>query len=125
MKWEKHRDQKAKKKPWRTRGPLGVCSYRGRAPCLLREDGREKKGSTNFLRLLSDTMHSTSSKRQFVQGAPCSVTLQRTLRARQHWHALEALLLTERLAVCPSRPAWVALRLGTGASVWWSDGEAE
>lgn len=39
---------------------------------------------TNFLRLLSDTMHSTSSSLQFVHGAPCSVTLHLTLRDRQH-----------------------------------------
>lgn len=34
--------------------------------------------------LLSVTMHSTSSRRQFVHGAPCSTTLQRTLRDLQH-----------------------------------------
>jgi hypothetical protein len=45
---------------------------------------------THFLRLLSVTMHSTSSKRQFVHGAPCSTTLHLTFRALQHWQALEA-----------------------------------
>jgi hypothetical protein len=39
-------------------------------------------------------MHSTSSKRQLVQGAPCSTTLHLTFRALQHWHALEALRFT-------------------------------
>ena len=68
--------------------------------------------ATHFFLLLSDTMHSTSSSLQFVQGAPCSVTLHRTFRARQHWHAFEALLFTERPVVVPSNPAWVALRLG-------------
>lgn len=52
------------------------------------------KGATYFLRLLSETIHSTSSSRQFVQGAPCSTTLHRTLRERQHWQAFDALLLT-------------------------------
>lgn len=82
------------------------------------------RGATDFLRLLSDTMHSTSSSLQLVQGAPCSVTLHRTLRARQHWHALEALLLTERPVACPSRPAWAALRLGAWNSCW-DGGELE
>lgn len=57
------------------------------------------------LRLLSVTTHSTSSRRQFVQGAPCSTTLQRTLRARQDWQAFEARLLTARW--------WAALSLGS------------
>jgi hypothetical protein len=39
---------------------------------------------THFLRLLSVTMHSTSSSLQLVQGAPCSTTLHRTFLARQH-----------------------------------------
>lgn len=83
---------------------------------------------TDFFLLLSDTMHSTSSSLQLVHGAPCSVTLHLTLRERQHWHALEALLLTERPwgFPFPSRPAWVALRLGgCGTSWWWSDGDVE
>lgn len=65
---------------------------------------------TNFLRLLSETMHSTSSSRQFVQGAPCSTTLQRTFRERQHWQALEALLLTLLGGRMPLRPASDAVR---------------
>jgi hypothetical protein len=65
---------------------------------------------TNFLRLLSETMHSTSSSRQFVQGAPCSTTLQRTFLERQHWHALEALLLTLFGGRMPLRPASDAVR---------------
>ena len=44
-------------------------------------------------------MQGTSSNRQFVHGAPCSTTLQRTLRARQHWHAFGARRLTARLKV--------------------------
>jgi hypothetical protein len=76
-------------------------------------------GQTDFFLLLSDTMHSTSSSLQLVQGAPCSVTLHLTLRERQHWHALDALLFTERPVVCPSRPAWAALRFGgCGTSCW-------
>lgn len=70
---------------------------------------RGDKGNTDFLRRLSETTHSTSSSLQFVQGAPCSVTLQRTLRALQHWHAFDALLLTARpCCALPSRPAWDA-----------------
>ena len=48
---------------------------------------------TNFLRLLSETMHSTSSSLQLVQGL-CSTTLHRTLRALHDWQAFEARLLT-------------------------------
>lgn len=68
---------------------------------------------TDFLRLLSDTMHSTSSNRQLVHGGPCSTTLQRTLRARQHWQALEALLFTLLVGRVPLgfRPASVDVRL--------------
>lgn len=62
-----------------------------------------------FLRLLSVTTHSTWSRRQFVQGEPLSTTSQRTLRARQQQHALEALLFTGRLL--EERPAVEALRL--------------
>lgn len=51
---------------------------------------------TYFRRLLSVTIHSTSSNLQFVQGAPCSTTLHRTFRARQHWQAFEARRLTAR-----------------------------
>lgn len=65
---------------------------------------------TDFLRRLSETMHSTSSSLQFVHGAPCSVTLQRTLRDLQHWHAFEALRLTGLPVACPSTPAAEALR---------------
>jgi len=42
-------------------------------------------------------IHSTSSNRQFVHGAPCSTTLHLTFLARQHWQAFEALRLTDRL----------------------------
>ena len=80
---------------------------------------------TDFFLLLSETMHSTSSSLQLVQGAPCSVTLHRTFRARQHWHAFEALLFTERPDGCPSIPAWAALRFGGCWDSRWSDGEAE
>ena len=46
-------------------------------------------------------IHSTSSKRQFVQGAPCSTTLHLTFRARQHWQAFEArLLIARKLDAC-------------------------
>lgn len=65
---------------------------------------------TYFLRRDSETMQSTSSRRQFVHGAPCSVTLQRTLRARQHWQALEALRFTALVGTLPSNPAADALR---------------
>ena len=47
-----------------------------------------------FLRLLSETVHSTSSSLQLVHGAPCSTTLHRTLRDLQHWQAFDARLLT-------------------------------
>lgn len=40
--------------------------------------------TTHFLRLLSVTTQGTSSSLQFVHGAPCSTTLQRTFRALQH-----------------------------------------
>jgi hypothetical protein len=63
-------------------------------------------------RLLSVTMHSTSSSLQLVHGAPCSTTLQRTLRALQHWHAFDARLLTglSRLLVLLLSPAAVDVR---------------
>jgi hypothetical protein len=73
---------------------------------------------TNFLRLLSETMHSTSSSRQFVQGAPCSTTLQRTFRERQHWQALEALLLTLLGGRMPLRPASEAVRFEFAEWTW-------
>jgi hypothetical protein len=74
----------------------------------------EACATTHFFRLLSDTMHSTSSNRQFVHGAPCSTTLQRTLRARQHWHAFDALRLTLFAGRIPGfNPAASALRFGT------------
>lgn len=57
-------------------------------------------------------MQGTSSKRQFVHGAPCSTTLQRTFRARQHWHAFEARRLTGRLEAVVLEAS--ALRLGDG-----------
>lgn len=79
---------------------------------------------TYFLRLLSVTMHGTSSRRQFVQGAPCSTTLQRTLRARQHWQALEARLLTGLPFALTLRPALLALRFGEGGWEWSDSGEA-
>jgi hypothetical protein len=52
-----------------------------------------------------------------VHGAPCSVTLHLTLRARQHWQALDARRLTERpcaVPLAPSRPAADALRFWPG-----------
>lgn len=65
-----------------------------------------------LLRLLSETMHSTSSSLQLVHGAPCSTTLHRTLRARQHWQAFEALRLTLFAGRAPAfNPASVALLL--------------
>jgi hypothetical protein len=73
---------------------------------------------TNFLRLLSETMHSTSSSRQFVQGAPCSTTLHRTFRERQHWQAFEALLLTLFGGRMPLRPASEAVRLEFTEWTW-------
>lgn len=65
----------------------------------------------HFFRLLSDTMHSTSSNLQLVHGI-CSTTLQRTLRVRQHWQALDARLLTLLFFLGPleGRPASVDLR---------------
>lgn len=56
----------------------------------------------NLFLLLSVTTHSISSSLQFVHGAPCSTTLHRTLRARQHWQAFDALLFTDLL--CPASP---------------------
>ena len=78
------------------------------------------RSSTNFLRLLSETIHSTSSSLQFVQGAPCSTTLQRTLRERQHWQALEALLLTLLGGRMPFglRPASEAVRFALEEWAW-------
>ena len=73
---------------------------------------------THFLRLLSETMHSTSSSRQFVQGAPCSTTLQRTFLERQHWHALEALLLTLLGGRMPLSPASEAVRFAVEECTW-------
>jgi len=70
----------------------------------------ESGGSTDFFLRLSETIHSTSSSLQFVHGAPCSVTLHLTLRARQHWQALEARRLTARGWAAPSRPATEAFR---------------
>lgn len=77
-----------------------IHSIKFQAPVFPRDDvnraQEDEASDTHFLRLLSVTMHSTSSKRQFVHGAPCSTTLQRTFRARQHWQAFDALLLTAR-----------------------------
>lgn len=75
---------------------------------------------THFFRLLSDTMHSTSSSLQFVQGAPCSTTLQRTLRERQHWQAFDALLLTLFGGRVPFdlRPASEAVRFEVCECTW-------
>lgn len=64
------------------------CRGQSRAPDAAAD------GGTHFLRLLSETMHSTSSSLQLVHGAPCSTTLQRTFLDRQHWQALEALRFT-------------------------------
>ena len=65
-----------------------------------------------FFRLLSETIHSTSSRRQLVQGI-CSTTLQRTFLARQHWQAFDARLFTLLFccAVFTGSPAWSTLRL--------------
>lgn len=71
--------------------------------------------STNFLRLLSVTTHSTWSKRQFVHGEPFSTTSHRTLRARQQQQAFEARLLTGRL--WPEIPAVEAFRFPDSVSV--------
>lgn len=85
------------------------------------------KRYTHFFRLLSETMHSTSSRRQLVQGAPCSTTLHRTLRDRQHWHALEALRFTLFAGLIPGfKPAASAVRFAAGgwtASI--ASGEAD
>lgn len=67
---------------------------------------------THLRRLLSVIIHSTSSSLQLVQGAPCSTTLHRTLRARQHWQALDARRLTGR------KPAALAA-LPVGALRFW------
>ena len=66
-------------------------------------------GPTNLFRLLSVIMQSTWSRRQLVQGAPCSTTLQRTFRDRQHWQALLARRFTGRCTFC-SMPAIEAVR---------------
>ena len=63
-----------------------------------------------FFLLLSETTQSTSSRRQFVQGAPCSTTLHLTLRFRQLLQAFDALrftLLVGRvpLGFSPASPA--------------------
>jgi hypothetical protein len=69
-------------------------------------------------------MQSTSSSRQFVHGAPCSVTLQRTFRARQHWQAFDARLLTGLGGAAPSKPAVEAFLFWTGdADCIWGDME--
>ena len=69
-------------------------------------------------------MHSTSSSLQFVHGAPCSVTLHLTFLARQHWHAFEALRLTDLPLLWPSMPTWAAFRLD-GCISCASEREAE
>jgi len=65
--------------------------------------------------LLSETIHSTSSSLQLVQGL-CSTTLQRTLRALQDWQAFEARLLTLLWILAPvaGRPASLAFRFEFG-----------
>ena len=70
---------------------------------------------TNFLRLLSETIHSTSSSLQLVQGL-CSTTLQRTFRARQDWQAFDALLLTLLCTLAPvaGKPASLAFLFALG-----------
>lgn len=98
---------------------------RWRKQGMKRRHRERNRQDTDFFRLLSDTMHSTSSSRQFVQGAPCSVTLQRTLRALQHWQALDALLLTDLPVPWPSMPAADAFRLAAGCVSGLSDSEAE
>ena len=67
---------------------------------------------TYFLRLLSDTMQSTSSSLQFVHGAPCSTTLHLTFLERQHWQAFEALRFTLLFGRIPFgfKPASPAVR---------------
>lgn len=77
--------------------------------------GKLDFNSTNFLRLLSVTTHSTWSKRQFVQGEPFSTTSHRTLRARQQQQAFEARLLTGRL--WPESPAVEAFLFPDSVSV--------
>ena len=64
------------------------------------------------------TMHSTSSSLQLVHGAPCSTTLHRTFRARQHWHAFDARRFTAR------KPAPLLL-LPLGALRFWPVAGAE
>ena len=74
---------------------------------------------TNFLRLLSVTIHSTWSRRQFVQGDPFSTTSQRTLRALQQQQAFDARRFTGRL--WEERPATEALRFPESESVMVAD----
>lgn len=82
-------------------------------------DPKGKKYKPYLRLLLSVTIHGTSSSLQFVHGAPCSTTLQRTFRALQHWQALEARLLTGRPFELTLRPAESALRFGDWGT--WSD----
>ena len=86
-----------------------------------------KTTNTHFLRLLSVTTQGTSSSLQFVHGAPCSTTLQRTFRALQHWHALLARRFTGRpLLLAAPRPALLALRFGPELGEEWpSEAEGE
>lgn len=42
------------------------------------------------------------------------MTLHRTLRARQHWHAFDALLFTALVVAAPSKPAAEAFRFCDG-----------
>src|SRR5437764_4764608 len=65
-----------------------------------------------FLLLESLTTHSTSSRRQLVQGVPLSTTSHRTFRERQQWQALEARRFTVRPLA--GRPAARALRFAVG-----------
>lgn len=61
-------------------------------------------------------MHSTSSNLQLVHGAPCSTTLHRTFRARQHWQAFDARRFT-------GRKVWPAGFPATVEDLFWAEEE--
>lgn len=63
-------------------------------------------------------MHSTSSNLQLVHGAPCSTTLHRTFRARQHWQAFDARRFT-------GRKVWPVGFPATVEDLFWPEEEAE
>ena len=65
-----------------------------------------------FLLFESLTTHSTSSRRQLVQGVPLSMTSHLTFLDRQQWQALEARRFTVR--PLDGSPAEVALRFRLG-----------